>query len=128
MIEPGRWTRVELRYDLRRLVAMVDGVPVAERDETRELWELSGALVFGGGRQRFIGRLDDVVLSVVSSGDRVVLPRRVMFEATDPFEVRFDDGGSLDPVFHARPMEIILLFDDGSRETVLVRTLGTVES
>ncbi len=128
VIEPGRWTRVELRYDLRRLVALVDGVPVAEREETRELWQLTGALVFGGGRQGFAGRLDDVVLSVVSSGDRVVLPRRVMFEATDPFEVRFDGGGSLDPVFHARPVEINLLFDDGSREIVLVRTLGTVES
>ncbi len=33
-----------------------------------------------------------------------------------------------DPLLHARPVEIRLLFDDGTRETVVVRTLGTVES
>ena len=123
-----KWTSIELRYDQRRLVAMVDGVPVAERDATRPLWEIGGALQFGGGRQRFAGRLDDVVLSVVQVADPVKLPKSVIFDAKTRFEVRFDEGGARDPVFHARPVEVPLLFEDGSRETVFVRTLGTVES
>ncbi|MEM9378839.1 MAG: prepilin-type N-terminal cleavage/methylation domain-containing protein [Planctomycetota bacterium] len=124
----GRWTSIELRYDQRRLVALVDGVPVSEREEERPLWVIDGALQFGGGRQRFAGRLDDVVLSVVQVAEPVKLPQSVVFESTSAFEVRFDEGGALDPVFHARPVEVPLLFEDGSRETVFVRTLGTVES
>ncbi|MEM9800515.1 MAG: prepilin-type N-terminal cleavage/methylation domain-containing protein [Planctomycetota bacterium] len=128
VLEPARWTRVELRYDLRRLVALVEGVPVAERAETRELWTITSALKVGGGRQRFEGRVDDLVLSVVTRGEAVVLPKSAVFETVDPIEVRFDASGGLDPVVHARPVEIPILFDDGERATVRVRTLGTVES
>ena len=128
VLEPGHWTQIELRYDRRRVVALADGVPVADREETRPIWGLEGGLVLGGGRQPFQGRVDDVVLSVVSVGAEVVLPKSAEFLARGPEEVRFDESGGLDPVFHAGPVAIGLLFDDGGTEEITVRALGTVDA
>lgn len=128
VLEPEHWTKIELRYDRRRVVALADGVPVADRAETRPIWGLESGLVLGGGRQRFAGRVDDVILSVVSRGDEVVLPKSAEFMAGGPEEIRFDESGGLDPVFHAGPVDIDLLFDDGLKERVTVRALGTVDA
>ena len=128
VLEPGHWTGIELRYDRRRVVALADGVPVAEREETRPIWGLEGALVLGGGRQRFPGRVDDVVLSVITVGDEVILPKSAEFLASGPTEVRFDESGALDPVFHAGPVGIELIFDDGRTDLITVRALGTVDA
>ena len=128
VLEPGHWTAIELRYDRRRVVALADGVPVAEREETRPIWGLEGALVLGGGRQRFPGRVDDVVLSVITVGDEVILPKSAEFLASGPTEVRFDESGALDPVFHAGPVGIELIFDDGRTDLITVRALGTVDA
>lgn len=127
-LDAGAWTQIEVIYDMQRMIVTANGVPVAERAETRELWDVSGALVLGGGRQRFRGRMDDLVLSVVTGEEDIQLPRSARFRAKGPFEVRFDESGGLDPVFHARPVGIELEYDDGTVETVTVRTLGTVES
>lgn len=128
VLEPGHWTKIELRYDRRRVVALADGVPVAERAETRPIWGLEGALVLGGGRQRFEGRVDDLVLSVITVGDEVVLPKSAEFLASSPTEIRFDESGALDPVFHAGPVGIELLFEDGRSDLITVRALGTVDA
>ena len=42
--------------------------------------------------------------------------------------MRFDESGALDPVFHAGPVVIELLFDDGLKELITVRALGTVDA
>ncbi|GEM_PF-587349 len=128
VLEPGHWTQLELRYDRRRVVALADGVPVAERAESRPIWRLEGGLVLGGGRRRFAGCVDDVVLSVITVGDEVVLPKSAEFVANGPTEVRFDESGALDPVFHAGPVGIELIFDDGRSELITVRALGTVDA
>ncbi len=128
VLEPGHWTQIELRYDRRRVVALADGVPVAERAESRPIWRLEGGLVLGGGRRRFAGCVDDLVLSVITTGDEVVLPKSAEFLANGPKEVRFDESGALDPVFHAGPVAIELLFDDSLKEMITVRALGTVDA
>lgn len=127
VLEPERWVQLEVRYDRQRLVALANGVPVAERGETRELWRLSSAFVLGGGRSRFSGRIDDVVLSTATTSAETKLPPTVQFAAPGPFEVRFDEGGRLDPVIHAGPVEIALEFDDGGSALLEVLRMGTVE-
>ena len=84
--------------------------------------------MLGGGRRRFAGCVDDVVLSVITVGDEVVLPKSAEFVANGPTEVRFDESGALDPVFHAGPVGIELIFDDGRSELITVRALGTVDA
>jgi prepilin-type N-terminal cleavage/methylation domain-containing protein len=126
-IEAGRWSQVEVRYDGRWLSALSDGVPVAMRSETRELWDVEKPLVIGGTRDRYRGQIDDLVVLVVREGERLVLPSSVEFDAKEPFEVRFDEGGGLDPVAHARPVEIGFKFSDGTRDALVVRIYGTVE-
>ena len=96
--------------------------------ESRPIWRLEGGLVLGGGRRRFAGCVDDLVLSVITTGDEVVLPKSAEFLANGPKEVRFDESGALDPVFHAGPVAIELLFDDGLKEMITVRALGTVDA
>lgn len=127
VLTPDRWVEVELSYDRRRLTATANGVPVAERVESRELWDLDGKLTVGGGRRAFVGRVDDLVLSVARAEDSIRLPSAASFAALKPFEVRFDEGGRLDPVVHPDPVEIELSFQDGSSESLRVLRMGTVE-
>lgn len=126
-IEAGRWSQIELRYDGRWLSALSDGVPVAMREESRELWDVEKPLVIGGSRDAYNGQLDDLVVVAAREGEEFILPPSVEFRAKEPFEVRFDEGGNLDPVAHARPVEIGLLFDDGTQDSLLVQMYGTVE-
>ncbi len=126
-IEAGRWSQVEVRYDGRWLSALSDGVPVAMREESRELWDVEKPLVIGGARSGYNGQIDDLVIVVSKEGEEFVLPNSVEFEIQEPFEVRFDEGGGLDPVAHARPMEIGLLFSDDTRDSLTVQMYGTVE-
>lgn len=127
LLEPERWSQFELRYDRRRLVALVNGVPVAERGETRPLWELSAALSVGGGRERFPGRVDDLVLATATDSVELRLPDRARFLAPGPFEVRFDEGGRLDPVAHGGPVTIEIELGDGRTTALEVLAMGTVE-
>ena len=123
----GRWTMIELRYDRRRVVATANGVPVAQRGESRELWEITGALTIGGGRGRFEGCVDDVVLATSRTSETLKLPGTVEFTATAPIEVRFDEGGRLDPIKHPGPMEIEMLVDGERTQTLRVLRVGTVQ-
>ncbi len=126
-IEAGRWSQVEVRYDGRWLSALSDGVPVAMREESRELWDVEKPLVIGGARSGYNGQIDDLVVVVTKEGEEFILPSSVEFEIQEPFEVRFDEGGGLDPVAHARPMEVGLRFEDGTRDSLTVQMYGTVE-
>ena len=126
-IEVGRWSQIEVRYDGRWLSALADGVPVAMREETRELWDVELPLTIGGGRSAFQGQLDDLIIVVAKENESIKLPDSVEFERKEPFEIRFDEGGGLDSVAHAQPVEIVLLFDDGTRDSLTVQTYGTVE-
>ncbi|MEM8712284.1 MAG: hypothetical protein AAGG01_15140, partial [Planctomycetota bacterium] len=126
-VEAARWSQVEVRYDGRWLSALANGVPVAMRQESRDLWDVEGPLIIGGDRDVYDGRVDDLVIVAVREGETFVLPSSVAFDATEPFEVLFDEGGSLDPVAHARPVEIGLRFEDGTRDSLVVQTYGTVE-
>lgn len=127
VLEPERWVQVEVRYDRQRLVALANGVPVAERAEERMLWNVSTAFSLGGGRERFAGHVDDVVLSTAANSAETKLPASARFLAPGPFEVRFDEGGRLDPVWHAGPVGIELEFDDGGTASLEVLRMGTVE-
>ncbi|WP_145196675.1 LamG-like jellyroll fold domain-containing protein [Planctomycetes bacterium Poly30] len=127
-IEAGRWSQVEVRYDGAWLSALSDGVPVAMRAETRELWDVEKPLVIGGGRSGYDGQIDDLVILVAREGETFILPSSVEFDAREPFEVRFDEGGGLDPIAHARPVEIGLKFDDGTSDGLVVQVFGTVET
>ncbi len=126
-LEAGRWGRIELRYDGAWLTALAAGVPVAQRAEFRPLWNLTAPLVLGGGRTPYPGRIDDLVVSVMQRSDEMILPSSTEFEASAPLVVRFDGGGRLDPVEHARPATIGLVYEDGSRSSVTVQIQGTVE-
>lgn len=126
-LEGGRWSKIELRYDGAWLTAVANGVPVAERAEARPLWNVTQPLVLGGGRTRYAGRIDDLVLSVVRRGDEITLPSSTEFAARERFVVRFDEGGRLDPIEHARPATVALRYDDGNEAVVTVSTHGTVD-
>lgn len=127
VLVPDRWTMIELRYDRRRVVATANGVPVAARGENRELWDIARTLTVGGGRGRWNGCVDDVVLATTRTSETLELPGSVEFTADAPFEVRFDEGGRLDPIEHAGPVEIELLVDGERMQTLLVQRVGTVE-
>jgi len=126
-LRPGRWTRVALGYDRRELTLHADGVPLGVRAEERELWDPKGPLSLGNPGGGWSGALDQLVLATVRASEAFVLPTGVSIDPSAPRLVRFLAGGSLDPALHAERVSIALVFDDGSRDLVVVNPFGTVE-
>lgn len=126
VLRGGRWAQVELRYDRERVSLHVNGVAVAERLDTRPVWQSDGRLTIGGGRRAFQGRIDDLVLSVVRVEQAVPMPGSTLLTASEPFDVRFDETGQLDAMHHAGPVVIGLEFGDGRQESVEVMPAGTI--
>ena len=126
-LRPGRWTRVTLGYDRRELALFADGVPLGVRAEERELWDPKGPLSLGNPGGGWAGALDQRVLATVRASEAFVLPQGVTFASDAPQIVRYLAGGSLDPALHAERVSLALVFDDGSRDLVVVNPFGTVE-
>ena len=122
-----RWTQVELRYDQRRLVLSVDGVPVATEEELAPVWKLEGPLVISPDATPWDGAIDDLVVSMVTVADESRLPRGVLFSADAPKEVAFAPGGALDRAAHPEPIRFSLELPDGERRPIRVSLHGVVE-
>lgn len=123
----GRWARVRLDYDRRRLRAVVDGVVVAAVEEDAPVWPVEDPLILGGGQAAFPGALDCLVISAVSGTERTSLPAGVQLASDAPPQVAFAPGGALDREVHPSPVELGFEYDDGRREVVRVSLYGTVE-
>jgi len=126
VVSPERWTRVRLSYDRQELALFVDGVRVATRPETVQVWKIDGPLVLSDERRPFPGSVDNLVISAVLVDDPATLPETVQIVSA-PAVIRFTPGGGLDRREHTAPPEIVLGFEDGSREIVGVGFYGTVE-
>lgn len=128
LLVPGRWRKIELRYDRRALCILADGVEVARRPESRALAPLDGPMVIGDRRAAFQGQVDDVVLSVARQSERVLIPGTAVLGMAAPLEVWFDGTGQLDPVQHPAPVEIDIEGAEGvSVGSVRVLRAGTVQ-
>lgn len=129
-IAPGRWSRVRLEYDRKRLAIDVDGRPFERLPATLPVRELAGDLVLSkADRQGYRGDIDKLVISLFQLGAPIALPEGVTFTQATPKSVVFS-GGGLDPELHRRAVEIGLHFEDidGSHErSIRVNLLGTVE-
>lgn len=128
----GRWSRVRLEYDRRRLAIDVDGRPYERLPADLPVRELAGPMVLSSADDKgFRGDVDKLVVSLFQFVDPIELPRGVTFTAGTPKEVVFGGGGGLEHEVHRGPVEIGLRFLDGSEgshvKKVLVNLFGTVE-
>jgi hypothetical protein len=126
VVTPERWTRVRLTYDRSELRLEVDGVPVASVPETAPVWEIDGPAILSDERRPFPGSIDNLVISAVVSDEAVQLTDTVRIVSA-PEAIHFAPGGGLDRRWHPRPTEIVLGFEDGTRETLGVGFYGAVE-
>ena len=126
VVLPERWTHVRLSYDRLELVLFVDGVRVAATSETAQVWDITEEMVLSDERRPFPGSLDSLVITAVHAQEPIQLPESVQI-VQSPELLRFAAGGGLDRREHRDPPEIVLAFDDGSREVVGVGFYGTVE-
>jgi prepilin-type N-terminal cleavage/methylation domain-containing protein len=126
-LRAGRWSRLAVQYDRRALRVRVDGVPVATTFSDDEVAPLADPLEIGGGSTGFPGAVDALTVAVVTGDEVSELPPTVHFAADAPRAIEFLAGGALDPFLHPEPVRIVLEFDDGGREVVLVGRYGTVE-
>jgi prepilin-type N-terminal cleavage/methylation domain-containing protein len=127
LLQPGTWRAVELDYDRRVLRLAVDGRVEAEVPEDRALWPAAGGMMLSHPLQAFGGRIDDLVVAVMTRRSSEELPQSVEFAPGSPPRVCFDAGGGLDRSFHAGPLSIELAYADGTRRAVHVGLFGTVE-
>ena len=130
--EPGlvpldRWVRLAVVYDRRELSIFQDGVRLASVAEEAPVFAIDGPLEVGDRHQAFAGRIDDLVISAVETGEETELPDGVVFASDSAADVRFDAGGGLDRRHHRGPVVIGLIYEDGTRVDVNVGIYGTVD-
>jgi prepilin-type N-terminal cleavage/methylation domain-containing protein len=127
LLIPGRWTQVELEYDRNAFTIIVDAQPAAELLENAPVMRMAGPLVLSPSSAPFPGDVDSLVVASVVGGDASDLPRGITFGKGTPAEIVFQAGGGLDRAHHREAVKVLLDFDDGRKETVLVNLSGTVE-
>jgi type II secretory pathway pseudopilin PulG len=125
VISAERWSRLRLHYDRHELVLEIDGLPVARTPETAPVWHVEGPLILSDLRRPFPGSLDNLVISTLVADEEILLPERVTIEGPDA--VYFSPGGGLDRARHREPVNLVLVYEDGSREVIGVGFYGTVE-
>ena len=91
------------------------------------VWHVDGPLVLSDPRLTFPGCVDGLVVSALAAGEAAKLPESVHFAAGTPAEIHFGPDGGLDRAFHPGPIQLVLEYDDGARETIAVGIYGTVE-
>lgn len=127
MLQPERWTMVQIEYDRERFAIRVEGQVAAFVAETAPVARLEGPLVLSPSQAAFPGAIDALVVSAVVSDEAVLLPSGVTLAAGAPRAVVFQAGGGLDRDVHREPVRLVLDFEDGRKETVQVNLFGTVE-
>lgn len=126
VVPPGRWVRLVLAYDRRTLTLIADGVPRVELEETRPVWTIDDFLVLSDEDRPFPGTVDSLVVSAMAVDQPLRLPESVRLEGAPP-EVRFGPDGALERGAHDGPVELTLVFEGGTRETITVGVYGTIE-
>ena len=128
----GRWSRLAVVFDGRRLFVSVDGRRVVEDTlfgtPRRLMTAPRQPIGSGAGPTRFRGRLDELRISSVLAGDHEPLPVEVTL-AGPSRAVQLDAAGHLDPAFHAGPVELRILHGEPAvTEVVEFGLLGTLRS
>ncbi|MBK9384109.1 MAG: prepilin-type N-terminal cleavage/methylation domain-containing protein [Planctomycetes bacterium] len=140
VVVPERWMRLELDFDGRVARLLVDGRVVA-----REILSAPARLAVNDGSDLLIGEglsnawdLDDLELRRIASIGPVELPEGLGFSelrgdaapATE-ISIHFAADGSLDPLFHRRPVRVALREDEAEgrerRSAFVIGLLGTVQ-
>jgi hypothetical protein len=127
MLQPDRWSIVELQYDRSHFRILVDGEPAAEVLESAPVSKIAGPLVLSPGDRAFPGAIDSLVVSVVASEESSELPRGVSFAKGAPEEILFTSNGRLDRARHKELVRFQLEYDDGRFEPIVVNTYGAIE-
>ncbi|MBL8857818.1 MAG: prepilin-type N-terminal cleavage/methylation domain-containing protein [Planctomycetes bacterium] len=127
VLAPKRWSQVEVLYDRERFAIRVEGQTAVFVTESAPVARLEGPLVLSPSQNAFPGAIDALVVAVVVSDEPVQLPAGVALAADTPRAVVFQAGGGLDRDVHRETLRLVIEFDDGRKETVLVNLYGTVE-
>ena len=127
LVPPGRWTRLGLRFDGRRLSLSIEGVVVEVLEVEGTVAALEGPLVLSDPKRPFTGAVDRLVVRVLVRSEEVELPDGVRFAEDGPEEIVFDAGGRLDRMLHQGSVTIPLLDREGDKHPIIVGVHGTVE-
>ena len=127
LVEPGRWTRLGLRYDGTRFSLTIEGLVLDSLEVAGEVAALRGPLVLSDPAHPFAGALDALVVRMLSADEPSSLPDGVRFGADTPAEVVFDGGGRLSRARHSGPVVVRLIDRRGAERRVIVGVHGTVE-
>lgn len=125
----NRWNGIEFHYDRTAVVVGIDsyGRGTVERLRTAEtraiLPDAEASLCVGSDSAPFTGRIDDLVVSGILSGDPVVMPDQVSLLG-ERRTIRFLDG-KLDPAFHRGP-ETIAFEYNGVESAIVIEMLGAI--
>jgi prepilin-type N-terminal cleavage/methylation domain-containing protein len=126
-LEVDRWNRVLVSYDRSALILMVEGLAVARVEDEGEVAPIDGPLVLGGGQRPWAGSLDSLVISAVTTEEKVELPETMSFAPGTPKEIVFAAGGGLDRRVHREPVRFALELLDGEQAPIQINLYGTVE-
>jgi prepilin-type N-terminal cleavage/methylation domain-containing protein len=125
----GRYERIQAAYDGRRIRIVVDGRERGRRefDTALALWpDPDAPLQIGSLENRLAADVDELRISSSVVNDAPPLPDGVVFDKPDP--IFFGPDGRLDPLRHATPARVTLVFDEGARRRdVVVSMFGEIQ-
>lgn len=126
----NRWNGVELKYDRNTISISIDAYGrgaverFVKRDEKRPIEpDLPARLIVAS--PQFQGRLDDLKVMGIISGDVRRLPDDVVIEGDKVRTIFFKDG-KLDPRFHQAPETIVLIYE-GVPRPITIGLLGNID-
>ena len=126
----NRWNGITMKYDRNTISIALDvyGRGAVERfmkrDEKRPIQpDMDADLIVGS--PQFMGRLDDLKVMGILSGDPRKLTDDVQIEG-DKVRTIFFRGGKLDPRYHQAPETIVLIYE-GVPRAITIGLLGNID-
>jgi hypothetical protein len=126
----NRWNRIVMNYDRLWVSISVDSyghgaVKRLEKVEGRPIYvDEEANLVIGGKDGLFVGRVDDMKVAGILSGEPESLPDEVEVEGKQRRIIHFLDG-KLDPKYHSVSQEIVLVYE-GVPSLITIGMLGNI--
>ncbi len=125
-LQLGRWHHLSFLYDCRRIRIFIDGLEVASVAESGKMESGIEETIFISDRKRgFEGKIDELRISALRPSEIIALPKGVEF-APGVGEIYFNAAGNLDPLFHAGPEKIGLVYETGKVVELELSSYGTL--
>jgi hypothetical protein len=128
VLPPRRWVRASMHFNGYSCVLSADGIVLEEEEfpqRMRILTDRTSPIQIGNPMEPFGGYVDEVRIGTAVTGDEMVLPETVHFDAASG-RIHFDRYGHLDRRHHTQPFKIELRYAEEKAGTLTIGLYGEI--